>query len=98
MPGAFSSSNRPGRRNLVTVGALVSLAVTGYDLKIAGADSQEWVRTVGALVLLWLLVYVLAELSPQLGGAVSVFLLVVFLVARRGAVSALERAFASKGG
>ena len=85
-----------GRRNLTLVGAVVSAAVVAYDLDTVGADSQTWVRTLGAVGLLWALVFVLAEASPELGSAVAVFLLLVFLVARRGAVSALLAAFGQK--
>jgi len=89
------SSGAAGRRNLTVVSAAVSVGIVAYDLKKASADRTAIVHGLGATVLLWGLIFVLGEFSPELGGAVAVFVLLVFLVARQGAVSALLGAFGS---
>lgn len=78
---------------LVTTGALISLGVTAWDLKAQSANRTVVVKTVGAVVLVWGLIFVLSEVSEQLGNAVAVFVTLVFLVARRGVVQAVSSRF-----
>jgi hypothetical protein len=88
------TSGNAGRENLIVLGALLSVAVVGWDLHSTQANRQQAIKTLGAVVVLWGLVFVLGEFSPQLGAASGVFLLLVFLVARGGVVSSIFKTVA----
>lgn len=89
VPGPAKTSHG----NLIVVSALVSGAVVAYDIHGSGASKSEGVKVLGAVALLWGLIFVLGEFSEGLGASVAVFVLLVFLVARKGVVDAIFTSF-----
>jgi hypothetical protein len=78
-----------GQRNLIVVSAAVSTGVVAYELYKTNPGRTQTIKTLGAVILLWGLVFVLGEFSNELGSAIAVFLLLVFLVARQGVVASI---------
>lgn len=74
----------------------MSGAVVAYDLHAAQAPRQVAVKTVGAVALLWGLIFVIGEFSETLGTSIAVLVMLVFLVARKGAVATLLGTFSTK--
>lgn len=88
-PTGPRSYSNPGKNDLVVVGAALSVGLVAFDIHSNQVPRAQAVKELGAVVLLWGLVFVLSEFSSGLGTSVAVFVLLIFLVARRGAVSAL---------